>query len=70
MKKNPFQGIACSNGSSYNRSFFRHVEGARDTRPAFPQRRRGQLIRKMFFDGFLEVTPFRDANTHPAGFNS
>jgi hypothetical protein len=67
--KNPFRGIACSNGSSYGQQFFRHVEGARDTRPTYHTRHRGELIRKMFFDGFLEVTPFRDTNPVPCLFS-
>lgn len=31
-RKNPFKGIAHSNGSSYSQRYFRHVEGARDSR--------------------------------------
>lgn len=65
--KNPFRGIACSNGSSYPLNFFRHVEGARDTRPSFCTRRRGELLRSVF-SGTISVTPFRDTNWHPAGF--
>lgn len=56
MKKNPFRGIAHSNGSSYNAKYFRHVEGARD------ERRTHRLRSLECF------TPFRDINPVPAGF--
>lgn len=58
--KNPFRGIACSNGSSYGQRFFRHVEGARDTR-----RSNGHF----FIHRFKRVAgDHRDAIPHPVSF--
>ncbi len=36
--KNPFRGIACSNGSNYGLRYFRHIEGARDIRRSYRHR--------------------------------
>lgn len=66
-RKNPFRGIAHSNGSSYNQSYFRHIEGARDTRPAWPRRCREELL-DFAITGTTPVHPFRDINPVPAGF--
>ncbi len=57
-RKNPFQGIACSNGSNYGLQFFRHVEGPRDTRPSSKHLR---------FES-EPPPPFRDAVSHPMSF--
>lgn len=55
--KNPFRGIAHSNGSSYNQKYFRHIEGARDTRPAHKH-----------LWNFEPRKPFRDINPVPVSF--
>lgn len=58
--KNPFRGIACSNGSNYGLRFFRHVEGARDTR-----RSNGHF----FIHRIMRVSgDYRDAIPHPVAF--
>lgn len=44
--KNPFRGIACSNGSAYGAKYFRHVEGARDTRRARLHLFQHRIVRK------------------------
>lgn len=56
-KRNPFRGIAHSNGSSYNQRYFRHVEGARDVRRTWQCRRIVSLLK-----------PFRDINPVPVSF--
>ncbi len=56
-RKNPFRGIACSNGSNYPLNFFRHVEGARDTRPSSKHHR------------WWILAPHRDVNWHPVSFS-
>ncbi len=68
--KNPFRGIACSNGSHYPLNFFRHIEGARDSRPTYHTRHRGQLLLRAFVDRTLVIGPFRDVNAHPVMFNT
>lgn len=65
--KNPFKGIACSNGSSYGPQYFRHIEGARDSRPAWPQRHRDELFMAAFRP--TTITPFRDTQIHPLHFS-
>lgn len=66
-KRNPFRGIAHTNGSSYNQRYFRHIEGARDSRPAWPQRNRRDILRSVF-SGVVNVRPFRDINPVPVSF--
>lgn len=56
-KRNPFRGIAHTNGSSYNQRYFRHVEGARDVRRTWQCRRIVSLLK-----------PFRDINPVPVSF--
>lgn len=57
--RNPFRGIACSNGSGYGNEFFRHAEGARDTRRARLHHGQHHAVRKFV----------PDTNWHPVLFN-
>lgn len=66
-RKNPFRGIACSNSSSYRQDFFRHVEGARDTRPTFHTHHRNQCLRRMV-DPTIKIPTHRDSNPIPCVF--
>lgn len=67
--KNPFKGIACSNGSAYGPQFFRHVEGARDSRRTFNGRRRDAILCSILMaEPYIKVS-FRDTQSHPVMFN-
>lgn len=54
-KRNPFRDIAHTNGSSYNQRYFRHIEGARDSRPRYSR-------------WLAPMRPFRDINPVPVSF--
>lgn len=65
--KNPFRGIACSNGSFYGPQFFRHIEGARDSRRAYPAESREEAFRLLYFNEG-DIRPFRTNNPIPCAF--
>lgn len=61
-KRNPFRGIAHSNGSSYNQRYFRHIEGARDNRRAHHSAKMAGWRKG------LAAPSFRDINPVPVSF--
>lgn len=65
-RKNPFRGIAHSNGSAYGPRFFRRVDGARDSRPTFHTRYRDALVRAIV--SASKGIQFRDSNPIPCAF--
>lgn len=67
-RKSPFRGIAHSNGSSYGQRYFRHVEGARDMRPAWPKRYRDDCLIHALRLCTTDIRPFRDINPVPVSF--
>lgn len=68
--KNPFKGIACSNGSAYGPQYFRHIEGARDTRRTFHGRYRDALLDAIITGEPMVSVDHRDIQTHPVSFAS
>lgn len=72
-RKNPFRGIACGSQPHWSKilhkgqRFFRHIEGARDTRPVHPTHFRDQALRSIF-DRTIVLPTHRDANPHPVAF--
>jgi hypothetical protein len=72
-KKNPFRGIACgsqphwSNTMASGQRLFRHIEGARDTRPTFHTHHRDQCLRSIF-DRTIVIPTHRDSNHIPCVF--
>lgn len=68
--KNPFKGIACSNGSAYGPQYFRHIEGARDTRRTFHGRYRDALLDAIFKGSPVPSEDQRETNPHPVSFGS
>jgi hypothetical protein len=73
-RKNPFRGIACGSQPHWSKTMasgqrlFRHIEGARDTRPTFLRERRKQLLRMIFTAQATAIPTHRDSNPMPCVF--
>ena len=76
MTKNPFRGIAVAHHPSPDKikaggqKHFRHVEGARDTRPRWIAYRQRECMRSRVDGVTIIIRPFRDMNPHPVLFLS
>lgn len=73
VRKNPFRGIACGHQPHWSKirpngqMAFRHIEGARDTRPVHPTHFRDLSIRRLV-DPTIILPTHRDTNPHPVAF--
>jgi hypothetical protein len=72
-RKNPFRGIACGSQPHWSKTLnsgqrlFRHIEGARDTRPTHNTHHRDQCLRRIF-DRTIVIPTHRDSNPIPCVF--